>query len=81
VPDLISMLGYIDHLSLLFVQASKGNVTRGEVSSHDINFSFCRDIKDSEHLCNSVAFPRGKTLLDVDYGILCNYLWYKMRMR
>jgi len=63
VPDLISMLVYIDHLSLLFFQASKRNLTIGEVSSHNINPFFVGDIEDPEHLCNSVAFTPGKMLL------------------
>jgi hypothetical protein len=81
VPDLMSMLGYIDHLSLLFVQVFKGNLTRGDVSSHHINsFFFVRGIKDPESHCNSVAFTPGKMLLVIDYGILYNYLWCKIRM-
>jgi len=73
------MLGYIDHLSFTFVQASKGNLTRGDVSGHDINPFFVGDIKYPELLCNSVAFTPGKMFLDVDYEILYNYLWYTMQ--
>jgi hypothetical protein len=63
------MCGYSDHSSLLFVQASKGNLTRGGVKSRH-QPCFVGDIKFTEHLCNSVAFTPGKMLLDVDYGIL-----------
>jgi len=79
VADLISPLGCIDHSSLLFVQASKGTLTRGAVSSHDINpFFLVGDIKDRGYLCNSVAFTPGKMLLShLDLG-KC-YLMLSMR--